>query len=162
MFCYNKQNNLRVTLKMPPLLTWHISQIIVDCLHHFVSVCISNQCRVHLLLSDALNFAMFMSLKFKDEIKIIISFDGLMEEDASVVLELTCLISNIKKEVARVLNYFPSFLRKYEENKICNMLSLMLDLVLKSFCLVLSFIKVMIKGRPLLKIIIQSSYIPCF
>lgn len=114
------------------------------------------------MLSDALNFAMPMSLKFKDEIEIIISFDGLMEEDASVVLELTCLISNIKKEVARVLNYFPSFQRKYEENKIHNMLSLMLDLVLKSFCLVLSFIKVMIKGRPLLQIIIQSSYIPCF
>jgi hypothetical protein len=85
-----------------------------------------------------------------------------MEEDASVVLELTCLISNIKKEVARVLNYFLYFLKKYEENFFCNMLSLMLDLVLKSFCLVLSFIKVMIKGRPLLKIIIQSLYIPCF
>ncbi len=151
-----------MTLKMPPPLTWHISQIIIDRLHHFVFVCISNQCRGHLLSSYALDFAIPMSLKFRDEIETIISFDGLMEEDASVVLELTCLVSNIKKEFARVLNSFLFFLRKYEEKKTCNTLSLMLDLVLKSLSLVLSFIKVMIEERLLLKIIIQSLYIPCF
>ncbi len=113
--------------------------------------------------SDALNFAIPMSLKFKDEIETIISFDGLMEEDANVVIELTCLVSNIKKKVAaRVLNSFLSFLKKYEEKKTRTMLSLMLDLVFKSIYLVLSFIKVMIEERPLLKIIIQSLYILCF
>jgi len=38
-----------------------------------------------------------MSLKFKDEIEIIISFDGRMEEDSNVFLELTCLTSKYQK-----------------------------------------------------------------
>jgi len=49
------------------------------------------------LSSDALNFSISMSLKFKDEIEIIISFDGLMEEDSNVFLELTCLTSKYQK-----------------------------------------------------------------
>jgi len=50
------------------------------------------------LLSDALNFAIFMSLKFKDEIDST-TFDNLMEKDGNVVYELSCLASNINKEV---------------------------------------------------------------
>jgi hypothetical protein len=37
-----------------------------------------------------------------------------MDEDASdIVLEATCLASNIKKEVVGFLDYFIFFLRKY-------------------------------------------------
>jgi hypothetical protein len=36
-----------------------------------------------------------MSLKFKDEIDFA-NFDNLMEQDANVVFELSCLASNIK------------------------------------------------------------------
>jgi len=54
--------------------------------------------RGHWLLSDALNFAISMSLKFKDEIDFA-TFDNLMEEDENVVYELSCLASNIKKKV---------------------------------------------------------------
>jgi hypothetical protein len=61
------------------------------------------------LLSDALNFVIFISLKFGDEIEIIISFDNLMDEDASVVLDLTYLLLNIKNEVVRALIYFFPF-----------------------------------------------------
>jgi len=50
------------------------------------------------LLSDALKFSISMSLKFKDEIDST-TFDNLMEEDGNVVYELSCLTSNIKKEV---------------------------------------------------------------
>jgi hypothetical protein len=32
MFCYSKQTIMRITGQMPPPLTWHISQIIMDCL----------------------------------------------------------------------------------------------------------------------------------
>ncbi len=39
-----------------------------------------------------------MSLKFKDEIDFA-TFDKLMQEDGNVVYELSCLASNIKKEV---------------------------------------------------------------
>jgi hypothetical protein len=48
------------------------------------------------LLNDALNFAISMSLKFKDEIDST-TFDNLMEEDENVVYELSCLTFNIKK-----------------------------------------------------------------
>jgi hypothetical protein len=48
------------------------------------------------LLKDALNFAIFMNLKSKDEIETTTSFDNIMDEDANVVFELTCLASNIK------------------------------------------------------------------
>jgi hypothetical protein len=50
------------------------------------------------LLSDALNFAISMNLKFKDEIDSV-TFDNIMEENGNVVYELSCLASNIKKEV---------------------------------------------------------------
>jgi hypothetical protein len=50
-----------------------------------------------------------------------------MEEDANVVFELSCLASNIKKEVIVVLDSFVSFFKKYEENKSRDMFSLMLD-----------------------------------
>jgi hypothetical protein len=40
-----------------------------------------------------------MSLKLRDEIEIATFFYNLMNKDANVVIELTCLTSNIKKEV---------------------------------------------------------------
>jgi hypothetical protein len=46
------------------------------------------------LLDDALNFAIFTSLKFKDEIDFP-TFDNVMEGDANVAFELSCLASNI-------------------------------------------------------------------
>jgi hypothetical protein len=46
-----------------------------------------------------------MSLKFKDEIDFA-TFDNLMEQDANVVFELSCLASNIKVEVVGFLEFF--------------------------------------------------------
>jgi hypothetical protein len=40
-----------------------------------------------------------MNLKVWNEIVIATSFDVLMDEDVSVVLKLTCLVSNIKREI---------------------------------------------------------------
>ncbi len=57
-----------MSARVPLPLTWHICRIIVDSLGLIVSACILNQSRGHWLLSDALNFAISMSLKFKDEI----------------------------------------------------------------------------------------------
>jgi hypothetical protein len=62
----------------------------------------------HWLLSDALNFVISMSLKFKDEIDFA-TFDNLTEENGNVVYELSCLTSNVMKEVVQVLNFFLSF-----------------------------------------------------
>ncbi len=80
-----------------------------------------------------------MSLGFRDEIDFA-TFDNLMEEDGNVVYELSCLASNIKKEVIKVLDYFLSFFKKYEERKAHDMLSLMLDPRFKTLRLVFSFI----------------------
>ncbi len=52
------------------------------------------------MLSNALNFAISMSLKFRDKIDFA-TFDNLMEEDGNVVYELLCLASNIKQKIVR-------------------------------------------------------------
>ncbi len=54
------------------------------------------------MLSDVVNFAISMSVKFKDEIDFA-TFDNLMEEDENVVYKFSCLASNIKNEVTQVL-----------------------------------------------------------
>jgi hypothetical protein len=48
--------------------------------------------------------------------------------------------SNIKKKICDVLDFFLSFLKKYEEKKDHNMFSLMLNPQFKSLCLVSSFV----------------------
>jgi hypothetical protein len=58
-----------------------------------------------------------MSLKFKDEIDSA-TFDNLMEEDGNVVYELSCLASNIKKEVVQVLESFLSFLTNMKKERL--------------------------------------------
>ncbi len=55
-----------------------------------------------------------MSLKFKDEIEITTSFDNLMEEDANVILELTRLTWNIKKEVCWGFEFFPFLFKEIQ------------------------------------------------
>jgi hypothetical protein len=56
-----------------------------------------------------------------------------MEENANVVFELSCLTSNIKKEVVGVLDFFLSFLRKYEKKNPMICFSLCCTLGLKPF-----------------------------
>jgi hypothetical protein len=80
-----------------------------------------------------------MILKFKDEIDSA-TFDNLMEEDGNVAHELSCLASNIKKDIIHALDYFLSFLKKYEEKKAHNVFFFMLEPSLKTLHLVSSFI----------------------
>jgi hypothetical protein len=89
---------MKMNARVPSPLTWHICHIIVDFFGLVMSGCILNQSRGHWLLNDALNSTISMSLKFMDEIDFA-TFDNLMEEDGNVVLKLSCLASNIKKEV---------------------------------------------------------------
>jgi hypothetical protein len=55
-FYYSKQIVVRVIGRIPPPLSWHISQIMVDCLSPIVSACVLNQSCGHWLLNDALHF----------------------------------------------------------------------------------------------------------
>jgi hypothetical protein len=53
---------------VPPLLTWHIFQIIVDCLSHVMSACVLNQSNNHWLLSYVLEYAITICLKCREEV----------------------------------------------------------------------------------------------
>jgi hypothetical protein len=64
-----------------------------------------------------------MSLKLKEENKIIPSFERLMEDDSIISDELSWLAFNIRKEVINVLDYFLSVLKKGENRKAHNMIS---------------------------------------
>ncbi len=81
-----------------------------------------------------------MSLKLKKENKIIPSFESLMENDSIISDELFLLAFNIKRELINVLDFFLSFLKKYENKKVHNMISLMLHPRFKSFYIVSSFV----------------------
>jgi len=54
--------------RVPPPLTWHTSQIIVDVLSSIISAYVLNESRGHWLLFDALNVIIIMSLKFEEKI----------------------------------------------------------------------------------------------
>jgi hypothetical protein len=129
---------MTMSARVPPPLTWHICCIIVDSLDLVMSIYILNQPRGHWLLNDALNFAISMSLKFRDEIDFA-TFENLMEENGDVVYEIMFGLQH-KKEVVQDLDSFLSFLKKYEERKAHNMFSLMLDPRFKTFHLVSTFI----------------------
>ncbi len=68
-----------------------------------------------------------MVLKLRNAFKILSFLQNFMEEESIIVDELTSFASNIRKEVCVVLESFLFFLRKFEEKKAHNMLSLMLD-----------------------------------
>jgi hypothetical protein len=55
--------------RVPSLMTWHICQIVVDCLCLVVSAYVLNQYKGYWLLSDALHFAISMSLKLREKPK---------------------------------------------------------------------------------------------
>ncbi len=125
---------------MPPPLIWHIYQIIVGCHFLIFFACVLNQYYGHWLLSDALHFGISMSFNLKEENKIIPSFESLMEDDSIISDELSLLASNIRREITNVLDYFLSFLKKYENMKAHNMISLMLNPKFKSLCMISSFV----------------------
>jgi len=64
-----------------------------------------------------------------------------MEDDSINSNELSLLASNIRSEVISVLNYFLSLLKKYENRKVHNMISLMLNVRFKSFHIISSFVE---------------------
>jgi hypothetical protein len=81
-----------------------------------------------------------MSLKLREENQVLLSFENLMDDDSVVSDELSFLASNIRKEVINVLDSFLSFLKVYDERKVHNMISLMLDLRYKNLRVVSSFV----------------------
>jgi hypothetical protein len=112
----------------------------VDCLFPIVFACVFNQSCGHWLLVMFLHSDISMSLKLKEENKIIPSFESLMEDDSIISNELSWLASNIRREVINVLDSFLLVLKKDENRKAHNLIFLMLDLRFKSFCIISSFV----------------------
>ncbi len=67
--------------------------------------CVFNQSCGHWLLSDALHFVIFMSLRLKEENQVVLSFETLMDDNSIVANELVLMDFNIKMEVCGVLNF---------------------------------------------------------
>jgi hypothetical protein len=65
VLCYSRQIIVKVANRVPPPFTWHIYQIIVDCLSHIVIACVLNQSNEHQLLNDVMNSTISMVLKLK-------------------------------------------------------------------------------------------------
>jgi hypothetical protein len=47
ILCYSTQNIVRISGRVPPFLTWHISKIIVYSLSLVVTACVLNQSKSH-------------------------------------------------------------------------------------------------------------------
>ncbi len=62
------------------------------------------------------------------------------DDDFGWIIELGTFVKNIKKKIIGVINFFISFLRKYDERKTHNMQALMLDPRFKSLKSIFSFI----------------------
>ncbi len=116
----------------PKPLTCYISQIIVNVLFPVVSAYVLSQSHKNQLLFDALNAIITISLILKEEFGISSSLEDLIDDDSIVILELSLLASNIKKEICGDFDGFFSFIKKNEEYKTHNMLSFMLNLRFKS------------------------------
>ncbi len=68
-----------------------------------------------------------MSFKLKGKNNNPLVLDTLDEDDLDVGIELKSLIVNMKREMCGVIDFFFSFLTKYNEKRTHNMLFLMLD-----------------------------------
>ncbi len=125
ILCYNKQASVRVIHPIPPLFTWHMSQIMVNTI---VIACVSNQSKGHWLLSNV------------EEMNHCPNLDALIDDDLDLDIEFRSLARNIKKEVCGVIDFILSFLTRYDKRRVHNMLALMLNLRFKSLKLNSSFI----------------------
>ncbi len=58
-----------------------------------------NQSHSHWLVSDALHFAITISLKFKENFEIPLVLDNMMDDDIRIEIHLTLLVYSIKKKL---------------------------------------------------------------
>jgi hypothetical protein len=81
-----------------------------------------------------------MSLKLKEEMNHLIFNVLIDDDDSSLNIELGTFEKNIKKEVIGVIDFFLSFLTRYDKIITRNMLALKLDFKFKSLVLIYYFI----------------------
>jgi hypothetical protein len=125
---------------MEECLLFLLGTSLLDFLFPIVTSYVLNQSKSHSLLSNALQSAIIMCLKFREKFTNLSTLINLIDDDFGIPFELSLFVSNIRKEVCGVWDSFLSFLRKFEKRKVHNMLSLMLDPRFKNLCLVSSFV----------------------
>jgi len=82
-----------------------------------------------------------MTLKLKEKMNHLPLLDVLIiDDDYNLNIELQTFAKNVKKEVIEIIDFFISFLTRYNEKKIYNMLGLMLDPRFKSLEFIFFFI----------------------
>jgi hypothetical protein len=129
--------DLHISACVPPLLTWHVAQIVVDVPSLVVTTCVLNQSHGHWLFNHDLHSAITMNTKLMEELQNHLSFANIMDEDFGMANELTLMASNIQEEVYVVLD---SFIYLNEERRTHNILFLMLDPKFNNLKLVSSLI----------------------
>jgi hypothetical protein len=93
------------------VITWKL-QIIVGFLLVILSTCVMNQSCGHLLISDALHFAILMSLKLTNKINWTPLVENVICNDSIFNIKLGLLAFNIKNEVCYIIWLFPFILKE--------------------------------------------------
>jgi hypothetical protein len=75
-------------------------------LSHVVTTCVLKQSKSHWLLYDALQFAITMCLKLKEEIINPSALVNLIDDGFGIAFELSLFASNMKREVCGILDFF--------------------------------------------------------
>jgi hypothetical protein len=103
IFYYSMKSIVKMTTRVPPLSTWHISCIIVDCFN--LMICVLNKFKGNWLFNDVSNSTIFMVWNSRMKLNLT-SFDNAMDKYENIVFKLTSLASKIKKEVCNFDNGF--------------------------------------------------------
>jgi hypothetical protein len=93
ILCYNRYNIVKIRGRVLPLLTWHISKIIVDFLFPIVTTCVLNQSSSHWLCFDALQSAITMCLKFMEKITNPFALVNSIDDDFGIAFDLFLFVS---------------------------------------------------------------------
>ncbi len=132
----NSHEKIRTTQHNHWSCTWHISQIIVT----FCLLLSSFMFQTNEGVISCWMMPYMQSYPLNEKMNHLVILDCWIDDDSNLNIELGTFAVNMKKEVCGVINYFFSFLTKYDENKVHNMLPLMLNARFKSLKLISFFI----------------------
>jgi len=109
IFCCSKQNIVRISGRVPPLLIWLISKTIVDSLSLIVTTCVLNQSRSHWLFYDPSQSTITIYLKFKEEITNPSALISLIDDDSRITFELSFVCFQHQRSSLWCFGFFSFF-----------------------------------------------------
>jgi hypothetical protein len=81
----------------------------MNSLFPIVIACVLNQSSSHWLLSNALQSPITLCLKFKEEITNASTLINSIDDDYGIAFELSLFVSNIRRKICGVLDFFFPF-----------------------------------------------------